>query len=334
MRKLGGILKGLIFIVILLLIISLFFYAGYRVIISEHRIFSLSFLALIAGLLFESFRLSDRWINVIFILIGAIFFSLFGLLPGKHEHNYEFENHLQTWPYFFLFFFTLFSAIFHGDKTIVKLTEGITLIQSLSVIYWVVDYGFSDIDNWYVQSLIIIALIFSTFSILNALTYFILSGATRFILSIWSSIIMLLFAIDNIFKVYQNQDIESTSNIFEGIYIGLQFFLLGVSSMYIVQNIILLFGFLPGKGSFFNSKYFMEIGELKDQHLNRYSDVQVLIGHSILCILFTCAIYWINYQYHFLPTLTMIWIGLAFFPLILSVTNLKRKRKYNSARGN
>lgn len=101
---------------------------------------------------------------------------------------------------------------------------------------------------------------------------------------------MLLFAIDNIYRVYQNEDIETSKYFSQGLYIGIQFFLLGVSSIYIIQNFIMLMGFLPGKQSFFNSKYFNEIRELKNDHIERYSDQQVYILHSIICILITGTI--------------------------------------------
>ena len=65
----------------------------------------------------------------------------------------------------------------------------------------------------------------------------------------------MLFAVDNIFRVYQNEQIEN-AEISHGLYIGLQYFLLGVSSIYIVQNFLMLFGFFPGKGTFFNDGIF------------------------------------------------------------------------------
>ena len=320
-------LNILLIIIGLLIIVSIAFFVR-KISLTEHRIFSISFIALLAGVLFESFRITDNWKTVIYIFIGASIFSLFNFLPGKHESNYVFENHLETWPYFFLFFFAFGSAIWHSEKTTAKLTEGVTLIQSISIIYWLFDYGITNIDNWFTKFLLAIALLFSAFSIFNALTFFVLSRTTRLALSIWSSIIMLLFAIDNIYRVYQNEDIETSKYFSQGLYIGIQFFLLGVSSIYIIQNFIMLMGFLPGKGSFFNSKYFNEIRELKNDHIERYSDQQVYILHSIICILITGTIYWLNYNYHYLPRHTTIWIGFILFPILLRLTSIKRRKNY------
>lgn len=57
---------------------------------------------------------------------------------------------------------------------------------------------------------------------------------------------MLAFATDNIIRVSSNPDIES-SYLSDGLYISLQYFLLGVSVLYIMQNYMLLAAFLPSK---------------------------------------------------------------------------------------
>lgn len=313
---------NILLIIIGLLIIVLIAFLVRRISLAEHRIFSISFLAILAGVLFESFRITDNWKTVIYIFIGASFLSLVSFLPGKHESNYVFENHLEAWPYFFLFFFAFGSTIWHSDKTTVKLTEGITLIQSMAIIYWIFDYGIDNIDTLFTKVILAVALIFSIFSIFNALTFFVLSRSTRLTLSIWSSIVMLFFAVDNIYRVYQNEDIETSQYFSLGLYIGIQFFLLGVSSIYIIQNLIMLFGFLPGKN------FVSRIRELQNDHIERYSDEQVYILHSIICILVTGTLYCLNYHYHYLPRHTTIWLGFILFPILQRLTSLKRRKNY------
>lgn len=65
-----------------------------------------------------------------------------------------------------------------------------------------------------------------------------LTEGGRLTLSLWSSMAMMLFAIDNVYRVYQNDQIENTADMSHGVYIGLQFFLLGISAIYIIQNFI------------------------------------------------------------------------------------------------
>ncbi len=315
-----------------LIVLALTIYVGYRINASGRRLIPISVIAIIAGVIFESKRLSDKWSTVLLTASVSFIFSFLAFLPGKREHNYNFENHIEMFPYWFIILFAIFSIAFHGDKVIPKLTEGITLLQSSAVIYWVVDYGFVYTNSVFLKTLMIIGLLFSTYAVFHAFTHAILSRTSRLTLSIWSSLIMMLFASDNIYRIYQNEQIENTADITHGIYIGLQFFLLGVSCIYVIQNFIMLIGFLPGKGTFFNAQYFGDLKELKSDHIKRYSDKQVSILHSFFCVLFTGTIFVLNYHYQILPRHVAIWIVFVTFPFVLMiydfVTGRKNYRQY------
>jgi hypothetical protein len=303
-------------IVVGLLLLALTIY-GFRLQSSSKHLIPISVIALLAGVLFESKRLTEKWSTLLLSGFGSFIFSFFAFLPGKKEHIYNFEVHIAIWPYMFIFFFIFFSISFHGDKIIPKLTEGITLLQSIALIYWVVDYGFVDIDSLFLKSLMVVSLLFSLFSVFNAFTHTILSRTSRLTLSIWSSIIMLFFAAENIYRVYQNEQIENTADLTHGLYIGLQYFLLGISSIYIVHNFLMLSRFLPNKNRFFNSEYYRDIKKLKSDHIKRYSDRQVSILHSLFCFLFTSTIFFLNYYYQILPRHVAIWTVFVVFPFIL-----------------
>jgi hypothetical protein len=302
------------------------FYIGYRASVSDRKLFSVSLLALFAGLLFESYRVSNNWKTVILIFVGSYFFSLLNFLPGKREHTYIFENHIESWPYSFIFFYALAFAISHKERVTVKLTEGITLLLSLSLVYWTIDYGFTNYRNWFAYSILTIAFLLAAFSILNAFTNLHLSKTTRLTLSVWSTVIMFVFAVDNIFRVFNNPDIES-SYLSDGLYIGLQFFLLGVSAVYIMQNYMLLAAFIPSK----HGNYRRDLKENNKDHIDRYSDEQVYFGHSLLCIIYVGIVYGLNYKYQILPRHTMIWLVFLTFPLILRLTDfiINGRKNYN-----
>ena len=216
----------------------------------------------------------------------------------------------------------LFTAAFNKEKTTAKVTEGITLIQSLSLIYLIIDYNLKDSENWFLKIILVIAILFSLFSIFHSLTYLKLSKTVRLTLSVWSTIIMFAFAIINIYNVYQNEEIENSKYISQGLYIVLQYFLLGVSAIYIAQNYMLLVGFLPSR----NGNYKNELTENKKDHLERFSENQVNIKDSIFCILYAIIIYGLNFKYNFLPSLTMIWLVFFTFPLILNT--IENKKNY------
>lgn len=307
-----------ILIIVAFLFIPMLIYVVYRIYTSERHLIPVGVLAIIAGVFFEGKRLSEKWSPVIYTALGAFVFSFLAFLPGKREHNYDFEDHIALWPYWFIFIFAIISIAFHGNKIIPRLTEGITLLQSIAVIYWVVDFGLFNLDGWIKKSVVMIALIPSFYSIFHAFTHTPLSRENRLRLSIWSSVVLMLFAVDNIYRVYQNEQIENTADMTHGLYVGLQFFLLGVSVIYIVQNFLMLAGFLPGKDRFFNDQYYHELAQLKNDHINRYSDRQVSILHSFFCVLFTVTIFAINYFFQILPRHVAIWTVFVVFPFVLT----------------
>jgi hypothetical protein len=106
---------------------------------SGRRFIPLGVLALIAGVFFESKRLTEKWLTVLLTALGSFTFSFVAFLASKREQIYNFENHIEMLPYTFIFIFIIFKIIVHKDKVIPKLTKGITLLQSIAVIYWVID---------------------------------------------------------------------------------------------------------------------------------------------------------------------------------------------------
>ena len=217
--------------------------------------------------------------------------------------------------------------MFVKEKIIPKLTEGITLMQSISIIYWIIDFGLFETQNIFVLILLSIAMLFSLFSIFHAFTNFELTRTNRLTLSIWSTIIYVIFAVENILLVFENNQIENVNGITNVIYIALQYFLLGASGVYIVQSYLMLLGFLPGKGSFFNSLYYKELKELKSDHIKRYSAEQINISHSFLCVLFLGLVFYANFVFNIVPKNIAIWIVFVSFPIILNLyEHIKNKK--------
>ena len=184
---------------------------------------------------------------------------------------------------------------------------------SISFVYWVIDYDFIQLDSWIILFLFVPGVFLALFSILHALTHMHLSRNSRLTLSIWSTIIMFAFAVDNIIGVFSNVEIEGAAYFSQGLYIGIQYFLLGVSAVYVIQNYILLAIFVPNR----HGGYFRDLREGFKLHIKRFSDEQVVIIHSLICILYAGTLYWVNYTYHLLPRHTMICLVIVSFPLAL-----------------
>jgi hypothetical protein len=164
--------------------------------------------------------------------------------------------------------------------------------------------------------LISISTIFIILSIVNAFSNNVLTNASRFTLSIWSSIMMILFAIDYIYRVYSYKDIESLNSTLDRIFTTTQFFFLGVASVYMAHNFFMLIGFIPGRHN-----KMQHYGEMLKRHDKRYSKQQVNIFHSLLYVTFSSMIFYINYRYQFLPRHFVIWLVFITFPLLVGMTN-------------
>lgn len=308
-------------LVIGLLLFALVGYLCYRWHTSDSGLLPLSVVALIVGVIFESSRLSDKWSTVFYIALGALAISMTGFIPFKQEHGYDINKHIEFWQYLFIACYIVISVVVHEDKIIPKLTEGLTLMQSVALIYWVIDKHIYETAGPFVTVLMVIGLLFSLFTVFNAFTHFALSELTRLILSIWSSIIMVLFAADCILRVLDSGTIEATSSLNDGLYIALSYFLLGVSAIYMAHNLYMLFGLLPGKG-----RGWSNIADVLERHVKRYSDSQVKVLYSFLCVALTGTAFYLNHHFQLLPRHLAVWIVFIVFPLILTLLDFVEEK--------
>lgn len=293
-------------------------YIFYRTYQSERTLLSIMTIPLILGVVFENKRLSSDWKTIFLKILGALLLSLFAFSPGKKEQNYSFENHIEIWPYFFVFFFVLISVAYHDKKVVPKLTEGITLLQSVSIIYWIIDIGFLNVENIMAYILMTIGIIFSAMSLIHAFSYIKLTPGTRLFLSIWSSIIMMVFAIDYMYRVFNSNYFAGYEILNNGLNI-LQYFLLGVSLMYFLQNALMLLEYFPSRNRFYGKKHMNDIREMNQTHIERYSQNQVKISDSLMALIFSSGLYYWNYTFQILPGHTLIWLVFWIFPFIILI---------------
>ena len=295
-------------------------YIGYRVSVSERKLLPFSVVFLSVGVIVESFRRSKDWKIIAKNFFISYLGSFFCFLPGKKERVYDFEKYIMQWPYAFLLVYSLLFFIRYKEKITAKLTEGITLLLSISMLYWCLDVGlFSDFDNKFLVFLAVFVVFSSLASIFYILTDIELTKNHRLILSIWSAIIILVFSIDNIYNVYNKGDLESSKLFSENFILVVQHFLLGISSMYFVQNAALIFRFLPSKGG----NYSEDLAKIKKEHIYRYSDQQVDSYLAFLCLVYSLVLYGLNMKYHIFPRNVMIWFVIFTFPMILRLSKVK-----------
>jgi hypothetical protein len=226
--------------------------------------------------------------------------------------------------------FTIASIIFHGQKLIPKLTEGVTLIQSVAIIYWIADKGFF---SGGVSVLTVAAIAFCLYSVYHAFSHARLSEITRLILSLWSSIVTILFAVDIFLGVSQSTPIENLTEPIEKFYALFTHFLLGISTIYMANSFSMLIGFLPGRGEFCDLDYASDKKRMKQKHISRYSEMQVEFSHSVICVLASGTLFILNYCFEFLPRHSAIWLVFALLPLIIKAFEKIRYRERLNLKG-
>lgn len=291
-------------------------YIAYRAYQSEVPFLSILIIPLLLGILLESYRLSKDWSSILAKIIGALLLSTLAFLPNRNETVYHFEEHISVWPYWFIGLFVILSAVYHEDKIIPRLTEGIVLVQSIAILYWVADLGWEVAQNFATYVAISIGLIFSAFSILHAFTYLSLSRSARLWLSIWSSIITIIFAIDHICRVLTRDEFVNHSLLNEGLN-HLQYFLLGISLIYSFQNALMLLDYLPSKTRFYGKAHLKDIRIRNKIHIQRFAEQQTEIIHSLLIVFVSASFYFANFYLQWLPSHTMIWFVFWLTPYFL-----------------
>lgn len=299
----------------LLAAFTLFAFTGYVCYLwqaSYKSLIPLSVAALLLGAFFESKRISDTWSTIFYSALGALALSFLVFLPYKNEITYNLDNHLKIWPYGFLAGYIGIIIFLQEHRVIPQLTEGITLMQSMALFYWVIDEHIYETTGPFITPFIVTGILFSLFAVFNAFTHFAINELSRLILSLWSSIMMVLFAADCILRVLSNGEIETAQSFNNGLYIALQYFLLGISSIYMAHNLYMLLGFLPSRG-----KPWTDIGDLFEKHVKRYSANQVSVWQSLLCVLLTGSFFYLNSYYRWLPRHLAIWLAFVIFPFIV-----------------
>jgi hypothetical protein len=289
---------------------------------NEGKSLSLSMIPLFAGLLFESLRINDDWENVIYKFLIAYVLGILIFIPWEWRHFYHLEKDIEAWSYCVLALFALISVVSNGDKATLKLSAGTTLLLSISFIYWLVDIRVLEDANWFIYTVLAIWFVFTLFSLICALTNLHLSETVRLWLSIWSTIVISCISIYSVFYVYSNGDIESSKYLSDNLLIGLQYFLLGVSAVYIVQNFMLLLNFLPSR----SGNYRRQLNTVISDHINRYSDKQLKFNQSIVGVVYSCVCYYANYRYNIIPGSMMILFVLFSFSILLRLSEFLNQK--------
>lgn len=284
---------------------------------THHLIMPISMVVLIIGMFVEHRLIAEDWRSVLALAVGACILGfVFQFIGGG---SFTLERTFQRWSYWFIGFFLLIAVLSYSEKLITRIDEGMTLLLTLALVYWAFDHDLFDSPRPWLLGILVIAGLFSTFAFLNAFLPFTLSGGNRLLLSMWNSAVMLFLSCDNIRCTLRLGDIEAMSEWSSVLPVTVSYFLLGVSSIYMAHELILLVGFLPWQGSFFNRAYFRRLRELNQVHIERYSEEQLPFMRALLCVSFAFAFFWMNMEQGWMRSNMAIWTVFLIFPWVLDV---------------
>lgn len=303
-----------IFIIIAILSILTTLLIDHKTPIDYRKLMRISLISLFLGLIIENYRITKNWLYLFYNFFGTYFLSLAWFLFNR---KLKIEQIIEFWPFFFIGIFLLISVAFYSEKLIQKITEGFTLLLSLAFIYWLIEKGIFNFNTFSNSILTLLTVFFSGFSIFNSLSYVELNKSKRLWLSVWTTIIILVISIDNAISVLKNT-YNDYIPIYENLFLALQYFLLGISSVYTAQNLNLIYSLLDKDTR----------RKAKRHHTQRYSETQVSIRDSLFCIFFSVLIYFLNYRFNILPKNLIIWSVIFIFPYLLNILgkdNLKSK---------
>jgi hypothetical protein len=306
-----------------LLILSFFPITAYFVNLSKLNLtihtLSLAYFSFFLGKTLELRRISGNWLDVLKCMGSAFLVSLLIFIAPEKYGKIPFQDRLDFWPISFSIFFLILGVQLYSSKITVKLSEGTTLLHSLGLLYFLMEFVFKN-ELHPLYAIIFIPFIF--YSLFHALTYKELTRKHRLCLSLWSSFVMLFFSaiyINNVFHMKNIGKLIIENNLSEAFKLLLECFFLGASGAYILQNILMLLSYVPEKNyNFTYLDYRRKLIEANELHIQRYSESQVDRKESIFVLLFLGIIYVSNFYYEFVTPNLAIWFCFITVPLVVS----------------
>ncbi len=252
------------------------------------------------GSVLELRRVAGQWRRVIQSALGALAISL--IIASQ-----AWQAFVTNWPLIVsAIFFVIAICVFDSELT-AKLGEGLTLLHSLAIVYWLSELTRAEVIGPIWLELCAAPVLFSLY---HAFTRAELSRRTRLWLSWWSTLVIAVFGINYFINVVHLSD-RSDAGL---TYVLIECFLLGISGVYIGQNLSMLAGYIPGKN---DTQFLARIKRLSGDHVRRYSSEQAnpRLAVTVACVCFSG--FGLNYALHWVSPDLAVWAALALIPSMI-----------------
>ena len=270
-------------------------------------------LAVAAGLIFESYRVtrdvSQTGWTLLASLVGGVIFTS----PKAEGADFSSFKMFVFAGYFLLIYFGVFLTV-NRNRITPDRSEGQAWLLSLCFVYWLVDLYHSLANPTWLLPLAALTAIPVIISAYHAFFRHPLSEKTRTWLSVWCVLITLILGIDNGVSVLFPATEWSSYDTFDYPARMFAFFLLGISAIYVANNLLQILELNP-----FNDVSKKEKRQIRRRHLLRFSPGQVPAWHSAACLAYATVLFAANFIYGVLPRITVIWLVIVSFPPLLAL---------------
>lgn len=288
-------------------------YLIYYAIRSGQQFIPFSMLALIGGLIYESYRITQSYEKILIYSVISYVISLFAFAPHKNEAIYSFDAHFHAWIFLYLIVYLFIFVIEHHKKTTASIDEGTSFLFCLAFVYWLYERDLLNIDHIFTQVLSTLMVVYSVFALMHAFSQIPHRASSRLLLSVATSIVILVLCMSNICQLYDQGDLSLDRSASENIILSIQYFFLGTSAIYLFQNMMLLMAFIPSK---YSRTYINDFKEAAQNHIDRFSDTHMSLVQASLCLVISTLAYILNLYFDLINPNLMIWLVIFTCPII------------------
>lgn len=249
--------------------------------------------------------------------------SIMVLAPFLHEEDQPFDlkNMLRWWPILFIGIYMLFTVTIaveeKKNRFLPRLTEGVLLVQSFSIVYWLIDTGFFHILLRPKYYLIGVGILPVAASLLLCFTKLRPKRWGILLLSHWSMTVMSVFSIE--FLVRTIPVFLNTQKLFgDPVLYIVEAFVGGIVVLYMAVYLMMLLLYIPPKhGSIRDWK--LQIRDSHRQLIERFIGIDAQLGETLIAICYLSSIFAVNLRYHLVHRSTAISFVFVTMPLTLWV---------------
>ena len=268
-------------------------------------------LALAAGLLFESYRVTRSRRQVGYTLMAALVAALVlcQVVPSGKLYLYAFAGYL-------VLFYSLFFLGNNSQHVTPDRSEGQAWLLSLCLVYWFLElYTAFGLPAWMLPVAALLAIPVGI-SGCHAFLRLPLSDGVRTWLGVWCIVITLALGVDNTVSVLFPSAAWSSADTFDYPARLFAFFLLGISAIYVFNDLQQLYAISPIAD--FPDE---ERQKFRERHTLRFSPRQVPAWQSAVCLVYAAVLFGVNFTYGLLPRITVIWLVIVSFPPLLGLVS-------------